>query len=93
MRCLIPIAALALLVCGAGAAEDCNGNGTPDAEDVASGASEDCNRDGRPDECDPPGADFDLVMEARVELGRVAAIAAADHDGDARPAVAPAPRD
>jgi len=31
---------------------DCNGNGVPDAEDIANGTSEDCNGNGVPDECD-----------------------------------------
>ena len=31
---------------------DCNGNGIPDAEDIADGTSLDCNGNGVPDECD-----------------------------------------
>jgi len=31
---------------------DCNGNGVPDAEDIAGGFSEDCNGNSVPDECD-----------------------------------------
>jgi len=31
---------------------DCNGNGLPDSEDIASGTSEDCDGNGLPDECD-----------------------------------------
>jgi len=31
---------------------DCNGNGIPDDEDIASGFSEDCNANGIPDECE-----------------------------------------
>jgi hypothetical protein len=31
---------------------DCNMNGIPDAEDIASGTSEDCNFNGVPDECE-----------------------------------------
>jgi hypothetical protein len=31
---------------------DCNGNGIPDACDIAEGVSEDCNGNGTPDECD-----------------------------------------
>jgi hypothetical protein len=31
---------------------DCNGNGVPDAQDLASGYSTDCNGNGVPDECD-----------------------------------------
>ncbi len=30
---------------------DCNANGTPDAQDIASGTSADCDEDGMPDEC------------------------------------------
>ncbi len=30
---------------------DCNGNGVPDFDDIASGTSLDCNADSRPDEC------------------------------------------
>jgi hypothetical protein len=32
--------------------EDCNGNGIPDLEDIASGTSLDCNLNSVPDECD-----------------------------------------
>jgi C1A family cysteine protease len=32
--------------------EDCNGNGSPDDEDIAHGTSEDCQPNGVPDECD-----------------------------------------
>ncbi len=35
-----------------GGACDCNGNGQPDAEDIASGFSQDCNNNGVPDTCD-----------------------------------------
>jgi len=31
---------------------DCNGNGIPDDEDIASGTSEDCNENAVPDECE-----------------------------------------
>lgn len=31
---------------------DCNGNGTPDAQDLANGTSKDCNANGAPDECE-----------------------------------------
>jgi hypothetical protein len=31
---------------------DCNGNGTPDADDLAGGASGDCNDNDIPDECE-----------------------------------------
>ena len=42
---------------------DCNGNGTPDSQDIASGTSTDCNSNGIPDECeiaDDPSLDLDL---------------------------------
>jgi hypothetical protein len=35
-----------------GTPPDCNDNGIPDDEDIASGFSEDCNENGIPDECD-----------------------------------------
>ncbi len=34
------------------AVADCNGNGVPDAQDIASGTSEDCNGNEVPDECE-----------------------------------------
>jgi len=34
---------------------DCNGNGVPDPNDIASGYSQDCNNNGMPDECEPGG--------------------------------------
>jgi hypothetical protein len=34
---------------------DCNGNGVPDAEDIAAGASTDCDGNGVPDECQVGG--------------------------------------
>jgi hypothetical protein len=37
------------------AAQDCNGNGTPDLYDLASGASTDVNNNGIPDECESVG--------------------------------------
>ena len=43
---------------------DCNGNGTPDAEDVLGGASEDCNANGIPDECeDDPCAPVAYLLD------------------------------
>ncbi len=41
---------------------DCNGNGVPDDQDIASGASADCDGDGLPDECqiaEDPSLDCD----------------------------------
>ncbi len=37
-----------------GAPADCNGNGTPDADDIANGTSLDCNGNSIPDECEGP---------------------------------------
>jgi hypothetical protein len=38
---------------------DCNGNGIPDAIDIAGGTSEDCNMNGRPDDCEIAGGAAD----------------------------------
>ena len=42
------------------ASGDCNGNGIPDDDDVASGTSADCNGNGVPDECDVTAGAADL---------------------------------
>lgn len=42
---------LALACLELSVAPDCNGNGTPDADDIGSGASSDSDGDGVPDEC------------------------------------------
>ncbi|MDY7109636.1 MAG: C1 family peptidase [Planctomycetota bacterium] len=61
---------------------DCNGNGIPDAQDIADGTSEDCNANGRPDECDllygtsPDANDNDLPDEC--EACNAAKLLAAD---------------
>lgn len=42
-------------------ADDCNGNGIPDGQDLSGGTSADCNQNGVPDECDiadNPGLDL-----------------------------------
>ncbi len=41
------------------AAPDCNGNGTPDAQDIANAASVDCNANDVPDECELAAHDCD----------------------------------
>ena len=41
--------------------EDCNGNGSPDSQDVATGISTDCNGNGVPDECE-------LAADASLDL-------------------------
>ena len=38
---------------------DCNGNGSEDADDIASGASADCDGNGTPDECELANRDAD----------------------------------
>jgi hypothetical protein len=67
---------------------DCNGNGTPDANDIASGASVDTDGDGVPDECD---CSSDIDGDGDVDAADLAAILAAwgpcsgcpaDLDGD-----------
>jgi hypothetical protein len=41
--------------------QDCNGNGVPDADDLAQGTSDDCNENDLPDECDLDCNDNELV--------------------------------
>ncbi|MGA1398953.1 MAG: PA14 domain-containing protein [Phycisphaerales bacterium] len=57
IRTLLPIAATLAWsfasIASAGGPGDCNGNGVPDKQDIASGASLDCDGDGVPDECMP----------------------------------------
>ena len=59
--------------------EDCNGNGVPDAKDLASGFSEDCQGDLVPDECQVAQADLlylydDDIYEGAVGTDFVAAL-------------------
>ena len=52
-----------ITVTGFSASLDCNGNGIPDDQDIASGASLDLNNDGLPDECQGGnGNDLDLPL-------------------------------
>ena len=45
--------------------QDCNGNGIPDADDIAAGTSQDCNGNGIPDECEiAGGAEVDPFQAA-----------------------------
>lgn len=48
---LLAIPLLVLVPRASAAGDDCNGNGVPDDQDIASGTSDDCNGDGIPDEC------------------------------------------
>ena len=63
--------------------EDCNRNGVPDAEDIASRTSRDCNQNGLPDECEPifpPHQEND-----RVPVGTAPrAVVASDLNGDGK---------
>jgi len=47
-----------------GSADDCNGNGIPDAEDITGGTSQDCNNDAIPDECEFAEWRVDLTTAA-----------------------------
>ena len=70
---------------------DCNGNGIPDDEDIASGTSEDCDGNGVPDECQQD-ADGDGLIDAcdacpadpdKIEPGDCGCgVADTDSDGD-----------
>ena len=44
-----------------GAAQDCNENGIPDADEIAMGWVTDCNLDGVPDSCENAGVEFDSL--------------------------------
>ena len=58
-------------------AQDCNGNGIPDQEDIANGTSADCNDNGVPDECE----DF-ATHTVDGDFGGAISVYAADVDGD-----------
>ena len=70
------------------AATDCNGNGMPDARDIALGLSTDADGDGIPDECAAPPCPADLFADGAVDAADLAAMlaawgtAAGDLDGD-----------
>ncbi len=49
---IVVVASLAAQPLCAQPMPDCNGNGVPDATDIANGTSDDCNGNGIPDECD-----------------------------------------
>lgn len=71
-----------------GAAEyslhDCNGNGIPDADDIAAGTSTDCDGDGTPDECQLGGL-VDRNQNGRPDLCDVHDGSSADCNGNAIP--------
>ncbi|MSR69730.1 MAG: hypothetical protein EXS17_05215 [Phycisphaerales bacterium] len=46
---------------------DCNGNGIPDAEDIASGIAKDCNGNGVPDSCDIAAGAIDSDADGRID--------------------------
>ncbi|MBI4603026.1 MAG: VCBS repeat-containing protein [Planctomycetes bacterium] len=74
-------AGLVLGLATSSGARDCNGNGAPDRDDVASGASEDCNSDGLPDECE--GEPLPYTSRSALPLpGSPRALATEDLDMD-----------
>ncbi len=64
--------------------DDCNCNGIPDSDDIASGFSSDNNGNGIPDECDPCPADLngDGVVDVQDFFSFVALFDAADPMAD-----------
>ncbi len=71
---------------GVSAFHDCNENGIPDVEDIASGTSQDCNGNGVPDECDiEDGTSEDCNRNAIPDACDIADGTAPDTDGDGIP--------
>ena len=65
---------------------DCNGNGTPDIEEIRSGALPDCNANGIPDVCDIEPVNYGLLSSGSVFVGSQPSdlvIDDMDADGDA----------
>ena len=54
----------------AAVAADCNGNGTPDFEEIRSGALPDCNANGVPDGCDIAPVNYGLVSSGSFFVGQ-----------------------
>lgn len=54
---------------GGGGGGDCNGNGTPDGDDIADGTSTDCNGNGLPDECESLGTCSPSLVQVKSGLG------------------------
>ncbi len=69
---------------GAVEAQDCDGSGTPDAEDLFLGLAEDCDGNGTPDACDveEPGRDCD--RDGLLDECEIAADPSLDCDGNGR---------
>ena len=61
---------------------DCNGNGTPDFQDLSGGTSLDLDGDAVPDECQPLSADTDTLSLAAGGAQNLALHAGASHAGD-----------
>tara|TARA_Y100000589_G_scaffold41632_1_gene34975 strand:+ start:812 stop:4477 length:3666 start_codon:yes stop_codon:yes gene_type:complete len=52
-----------------GGGGDCNGNGSPDGQDIADGSSSDCNGNGLPDECENLGSCSPALVQVKSGLG------------------------
>jgi len=61
--------AYSLTIDGPACAPDCNGNGVPDAQDIANGTSNDDNSNGVPDECEMLAGD--LNCDGTVDFGDI----------------------
>src|SRR5688572_10313438 len=67
-------------------AADCNGNGTPDIDEIRSGALPDCNGTGVPDPCDIQPVNYGLVSSGSFFVGQQLSdfiVDDLDGDGDA----------
>lgn len=51
---------------------DCNNNGVPDDEDIASGIAQDCNGNGRPDSCDLADGGADSDNDGKIDACEIA---------------------
>jgi hypothetical protein len=69
-------------------AVDCNRNGAPDSEDIASLTSVDCDLDGVPDECEFASLRLGLLEEGPAVTDRTRDAVAADFNGDGRADIA-----
>ncbi len=65
---------------------DCNGNGTPDSEDLSEGTSIDCDGNGSPDECDLDGVpSLDCNGNGAIDSCDIGAGTSTDFNGDSVP--------